>query len=81
MVVSRDQGTQRARGFIDRLADLGVDQLNDRSDDVARRAELAEFTRPLDLLQEVASSIADQSSSPRRTGKRSSAAILTVFAL
>ena len=59
VVVGRDQEAGRPGGrVVDGLADLGIDDLDDGADDVARRAELAQLARLLDLLEDVLEEIA-----------------------
>ena len=59
MVVGGDQEARGAGGrVVDGLADLRVDDLDDGADDVARRAELAELARLLDLLQHMLEQVA-----------------------
>ena len=59
MVVGRDQEARRAgRRVVDRLADLRVDHPHDGADDVARRAELAQLARLLDLPEHMLEQVA-----------------------
>ena len=59
MLVGGDQKAGGAGGgVIDRLADLRIHQIDDGADDVARRAELAEFAGLLDLAQHMLEQIA-----------------------
>jgi hypothetical protein len=59
MVVGGDQEARRAgRRVVDGFADLGVDDFDDGADDVARRAELAQFAGLLDLPQHMLEQVA-----------------------
>jgi hypothetical protein len=59
VVVGGHQEAGRAGSrVVDGFADLGVDHLDDGADDVARRAELAQFAGLLDLPQHVLEQVA-----------------------
>ena len=59
VVVRADQEPRRAGGgVVDGLAEAGIDQLHQGTDDVARRAELAQLAGLADLAQHMLEQIA-----------------------